>query len=165
MMDGPQGQPKEHLTTTSGTYKHTGNEDTKICITQQIIVYSGETMTPMKKDQDQVQTEWYGRENTCPLNMYEGHNQNEDQRPIQICQQNVNKSLISQLDLLQSLWHNDYDVCTIQEPYIDHKGKTRANQQWITVYPNTHHKCPDKIRSVILINTNLSTDTWKQLQF
>lgn len=97
--------------------------------------------------------------------MYEDHNRNEEQRSIQIRQQNINKSLISQLDLLQSLRHDDYDVCTIQEPYIDFRGKTRANRQWITVYPNTHQEYPDKTRSIILVNTNLSTDTWKQLQF
>ena len=57
MVDGPQGQPKEHSMITSGTHKHTGNKDTKVRITQQIIIYSGETATPMKRDQDQDQTQ------------------------------------------------------------------------------------------------------------
>jgi hypothetical protein len=56
-VDGPQGQPKEHSTITWRTHKHTGNKDAKVRITQQIIIYSGETATPMKRDQDQDQTE------------------------------------------------------------------------------------------------------------
>ena len=97
--------------------------------------------------------------------MSEDHNQDKTQRPIQMHQQNVNKSLISQLDLLQSLRRDDYDICLIQEPFIDFRGKMRANCQWITVYPNTHQDHPDKTRSAILVNTNLLTDTWKQLPF
>ncbi|KAF8221464.1 hypothetical protein L208DRAFT_1531992, partial [Tricholoma matsutake] len=80
-------------------------------------------------------------------------------------QQNVNKLLISQLDLLQSLRRDDYDICIIQEPFIDFRGKMRANQQWITVYPNTHDEHSEKTRLVILVNTNILTDTWKQLYF
>jgi hypothetical protein len=57
MVDGPQGQSKEHSMITWGTHKHTGNKDAKIHITQQIIIYSGETATPMKRDQDQDQTQ------------------------------------------------------------------------------------------------------------
>ncbi|KAF8227058.1 hypothetical protein L208DRAFT_1496931, partial [Tricholoma matsutake] len=84
---------------------------------------------------------------------------------IQMHQQNVNKSLISQLDLLVSLRRNTYDICAIQEPYIDFNGKSRANQQWITVYPNTHKDHPQATRAAILINTNISTDGWKQTHF
>ena len=61
-------------------------------------------------------------------------------RHIQVHQQNVNKLLISQLDLLVSLRRNTYDICTIQEPYIDFNGKSQANWQWITVYPMLRQK-------------------------
>ena len=98
------------------------------------------------------------------MNMPENPQEERLDRTLKIRQQNVNKSLISQLDLLASLRRDDYDVCTIQEPYIDFNGKTRANRQWITVYPNTHSEHPDATRSVILVNTNLVTDTWKQIQ-
>src|SRR3984885_8133890 len=54
---------------------------------------------------------------------------------------------------------------TIQEPYIDFNGKSRANRQWITVYPNTHNEHPQATRAVILVNTNKSTDAWKQIPF
>ncbi|KAF8226492.1 hypothetical protein L208DRAFT_1049965, partial [Tricholoma matsutake] len=67
------------------------------------------------------------------------------------------------------LRQDDYDICTIQEPYIDFNGKTCTNGQWITVYPNTHKEHPDVVfenatRSVILVNANLVPDTWKQIQ-
>ena len=80
-------------------------------------------------------------------------------------QQNINKSLESQLDLLESLRRNKYDICAIQEPYVDFKGKTHANRNWTTVYPNTHQEHPDRTRSVILVNANLLTDAWKQINF
>ena len=35
----------------------------------------------------------------------------------------------------------------------------------MTVYPNTHHSHPDSTRSLLLINTNLLTDSWKQINF
>jgi hypothetical protein len=97
--------------------------------------------------------------------MPETHNRNTPQKPLHIRQQNVNKSLISQLDLLESLKRNDYNICAIQEPYIDFRGKTQANRQWITIYPNTHHEHPDSTQSITLINTNLITDSWKQIHF
>jgi hypothetical protein len=86
-----------------------------------------------------------------PLNMPE-HEDNNPLRLFTIRQQNTNKSLLSQLDLLESLKRDDYDVCAIQEPYIDFNGKSRANHQWTTVYPDTHHSHPDSTRSLLLIN-------------
>jgi len=97
--------------------------------------------------------------------MPENQEHEQTQRMLQIWQQNVNKSLLSQLDLLQSLKRNVYDVCAIQEPHIDFQGNTRANHNWTTIYPNTHKTHPNNTRSVILINTNLLTDAWKQIEF
>jgi hypothetical protein len=77
----------------------------------------------------------------------------------------MNKSLESQLDLLHSLKRNEYDLCLIQEPYIDFNGKTRANQNWVVIYPSTHSDYPDHTRSVILINTSIISDAWKQIHF
>ncbi|KAF8224608.1 hypothetical protein L208DRAFT_1041754, partial [Tricholoma matsutake] len=49
-----------------------------------------------------------------------------------------------------------YDVCVVQEPYIDFKGHMGANQNWMMIYPNTHQKHPDnRTRSV----------SWKQINF
>ena len=97
--------------------------------------------------------------------MSENQNQNRTQRPMQIQQQNVDKSLISQFDLLQNLRQDDYNVCIIQELFVDFEGKTRANCQWTTVYPNTHREYPGKARSIILVNTDILTHAWKQINF
>ena len=69
------------------------------------------------------------------------------------------------MDLLESLKRDDYDICIIQEPYIDFNGNSRASRQWSIIYPNTHREHPHSTRSIILINTNLSTDAWKQINF
>ena len=97
--------------------------------------------------------------------MPEDQEQEQTQQLLQLWQQNINKSLLSQLDLLQSLKCNMYNVCVIQEPYIDFQGHMWANCNWTTIYPNMHKTHPDRTRSVILINTNLLTDAWKRIDF
>ena len=47
-----------------------------------------------------------------------------DTQKLQIWQQNINQSLEGQLDLLQSLKANNYDVVVIQELHIDFLGHT-----------------------------------------
>ena len=111
----------------------------------------------------QQDCQWTG--NSRLLIMPEDQEQEQTQQLLQLQQQNINKSLLSQLDLLQSLKCNMYDVCTIQELYIDFQGHTWANCNWTTIYPNTHKTHPDSTRSIILINTNLLTDAWKQIDF
>ena len=91
------------------------------------------------------------------LQLYKAH------RNLQLWQTNINKSLLSQQDLLISLKRNNYNICTIQEPYIDQNGLSRANYQWFTVYPSTHTTAPEATRSILLINTNLLTNDWKQI--
>jgi hypothetical protein len=126
-----------------------------------------EAWTNNLKTQNQGWEQWghHKTENPCALNMPENQEQEQSQRLIQIWQQNINKSIESQHDLLESLKWNVYDVYTIHKPYIDFKGKMRANWNWTTVYPNTHDKYPDRTRSIILANANLSTDAWKQVKF
>jgi hypothetical protein len=58
-----------------------------------------------------------------------------ESRKLRIWQQNLNRSLEGQLDLLQSLKDNDYDIVALQEPHIDFLGRTRANPHWTVVYP------------------------------
>ena len=73
------------------------------------------------------------------------------------------EQISSELDLLDSLKWDDYIICIVQEPYINFNSNSWANWQWFTIYSNTHQEHPDSTRSIILINTNLSTDIWKQL--
>ncbi|KAF8236008.1 hypothetical protein L208DRAFT_1253814, partial [Tricholoma matsutake] len=68
-----------------------------------------------------------------------------------------------------SLRRDKYDICAIQEPYTNFNAKEttyqRANRQWTTIYPSTHGTHPQSSRSLILINTNIPTDSWKQITF
>ena len=118
----------------------------------------------MSEDQDHCQRGHQTEDKACCLNMSEDLQEGQHSRPLNIQQQNINKSLISQLDLLASLRRDDYNICAIQEPYIDFNGKTCANRQWVTVYPITHEEHTDAMRSVTLVNTDLLTDTWRQIQ-
>ena len=95
--------------------------------------------------------------------MPEQDNQIGGRNYLHIQQQNTNKSLGAQDDLLMSLKRNIYDICAIQEPFIDFNGKSRANNQWFTVYPSTHNSAPNAMRSILLINTNLLTNNWMQI--
>ena len=88
---------------------------------------------------------------------------NRDTRKLKIWQQNLNKSLEGQLDLLQSLKDNDYDIMALQEPHIDFLGRTRANVHWRVVYPNRHLADLSKTRAAILINQNISTNNWDEI--
>ena len=88
---------------------------------------------------------------------------NDRCKHFELKQQKTNKSLDSQIDLLMNLKRNTYKVCAIQELYINQNGKTRANAQWITIYPSTHNLALKATRLVILINTNILTNNWKQL--
>ena len=79
---------------------------------------------------------------------------------LKIWQQNTNKSMYAQQDLLETLQEQDADIVCIQEPYLDHWGNTRANAHWRTVYPPSHRKDHTKTRSLIMIRTRISTDQW-----
>src|SRR5882762_4587870 len=84
-------------------------------------------------------------------------------RTIRIWQQNINRSLEGQLDLLQSLKADKYDIVALQEPHIDFLGRTRANPYWTVIYPKNHLANPEKTRAVILINRNISTNIWDEI--
>lgn len=108
---------------------------------------------------------WKHCVNTLHYPMSDNHEDNNPQWSFQIQQQNTNKSLLSQLDLLHSLKQSEYDLCLIQELSINFKGKTHTNQNWAVIYPTTHKKHLAHTRSVILINTNVLSDAWKQIHF
>ena len=71
---------------------------------------------------------------------------------LTIRQQNVNKSLIAQSDLLHHLDPEIYDFTAIQEPYLDRNHNSQANHNWFTVYPKEHYTNPSKTRSIMLVN-------------
>jgi len=82
---------------------------------------------------------------------------------LRIWQQNVNQSLIAQLDTLESADPKGYDLILLQEPYVDHLGATRATTYWTVVYPPRHRDAPKRSRSIILVNKRLATSSWTQI--
>src|SRR5580698_1720821 len=82
---------------------------------------------------------------------------------LRIWQQNVNKSLTAQQSLINSIHPNNYDLILLQEPYLDHNRRTRANPNWRVVYPSSYYTDNSAIRAVILVNTKIDTNRWKQI--
>ena len=84
---------------------------------------------------------------------------------LRIWQQNLNKSLTSQLHLLNSAHPNDWDVIILQEPWMGHLG-TRSSHHWRVLYPNSYFIDNTKTpRSLIFINTNIPTNAYEELHF
>ena len=61
-----------------------------------------------------------------------------------IRQQNVNKSLVAQGDLLHQLDPKEFEIVAIQEPYLDCNHNMRANLHWYTLHPKEHYVEPEK---------------------
>ena len=84
---------------------------------------------------------------------------------LSILQQNVTKSLIAQGDFLPWIDPGTYDIGAIQEPYMDHNHNSQAGHHWYTIYPKEHYINPVKMRSLMLINRQIATDAWSQVDF
>lgn len=90
----------------------------------------------------------------------------QNRRHLRIWQENLNKSMNANLDLINHpRLHLDWDLILIQEPYLDFLNNTRASHNWRVVYPTNHGSSPQHTRSVILVNSRLSTNDWRQLDF
>jgi Endonuclease-reverse transcriptase len=83
---------------------------------------------------------------------------------LRIWQQNVHKSKTAQDYILNTTNPSDWDIIAIQEPWINRFGNSRGSQFWRVVYPTNFYAegCP-RICSILLINTNLSTDSYISL--
>ena len=57
------------------------------------------------------------------------------------------------------------DIVVIQEPAIVNNNHSIASRDWILVYPMPHQSNPEKTRSLMLIQAQISTDSWNQLDF
>jgi len=90
-----------------------------------------------------------------------------DTNNITIWQQNVNKLPACQYDLLSSnkLTTINIDVIALQEPAIINANRSIAARDWISVYPTPHLSNPEKTRSLMLFNAQISMDSWNQLNF
>lgn len=89
--------------------------------------------------------------------------QRVDTTPLRIWQQNTNKSLIAQLDVLHTATPADYDLIFIQEPHIDFNKLTRALSHWHVIYPTGHHDRAERTRSVTLVSKRLTTNNWTHI--
>jgi hypothetical protein len=95
------------------------------------------------------------------------HNATKECKALAIWQQNCNKSPTCQHGLLSSgrLAQHNIDIIALQEPSINFLNKTIASRDWVLLYPTTHDKQPEKTCSVILIQSNLLTENWEQIDF
>jgi len=84
---------------------------------------------------------------------------------LRIWQQNLNTSHTAQLTLLNSPISDEWDILALQEPALNSLGNTRANAHWRVAYPTRKYTHEDKPRAVTLINSKISTNTWKQILF
>ncbi|KAF8225385.1 hypothetical protein L208DRAFT_1041625, partial [Tricholoma matsutake] len=58
----------------------------------------------------------------------------------------------------------DWDIIALQEPFLDNIGNTKASPYWRVLYPTDHHKdCSDCMCSILLINSNISTNAYTPL--
>jgi len=84
---------------------------------------------------------------------------------LRIWQQNLNKSLIAQQHLLNTASPQEWDILLLQEPWFGNTV-TRASHAWRVLYPDTHYENnTTNLQSIILVNTNLPTDCYEQIQF
>ena len=83
---------------------------------------------------------------------------------LRIWQQNLNKSLTAQEDLLHRATPTNYDILALQEPYLDTLKNTRATRHWIVHYPTVRDRdTSGRTRATILVNKHLSTGSWAPL--
>ena len=89
----------------------------------------------------------------------------DNQRHLRISQQNLNKSLTAQLHLLNAAKPANWDILLIQEPWMAFNG-TRATYDWRVLYLKIYFEDNTKpLRSLILVNSKISTNQYDQLQF
>jgi hypothetical protein len=82
-------------------------------------------------------------------------------KKLRIWQQNVHKSKTAQEYVLNTASPENWDVIALQEPWFDTYGNSRGTQYWRVVYPaNFYIEGRPRVRSILLINTNLSTDCY-----
>ena len=83
---------------------------------------------------------------------------------LRIWQQNVHKLKTAHSYVLNTANPQDWDIIALQEPWIDSFSNLRGTQHWRVMYPMNFymegHPC---ICSILLINTNLSTDCYSVL--
>jgi ribonuclease HI len=81
---------------------------------------------------------------------------------LKLLQQNLNKSNEAQSALLHDT-HNAH-ILLLQEPYINKSGNTTIGTSgWTSIYPTRCNERDTKIRSVILVRSDMNTDSYEPL--
>ena len=81
-----------------------------------------------------------------------------------IWQQNTYNSKYTQQYIINSANPANWNILVIQEPWLDPHGNTRASGFWCMLYPSSHfHDNTPCTCSILLINTNISTEAYSQL--
>ncbi|KAH8806567.1 hypothetical protein DL96DRAFT_1474439, partial [Flagelloscypha sp. PMI_526] len=85
---------------------------------------------------------------------------------LRILSQNLRKSQIAQLALLNSEELNEYQIVCLQEPYINvWNNNTTSHANWEVIYLTERKRKPkDKYCSVILVKKSLASDLWKEIE-
>ena len=88
-----------------------------------------------------------------------------DEQPIRlrIRQQNMRTARDAHFDLFNSDIHNTADILLLQEPYFDTYGNTKVSYHWHVLRPTSYKDSEEKIMALILINKNISTGQWTQI--
>lgn len=85
-------------------------------------------------------------------------------KQLQIWQQNERKSIYAHESLLLQAKPEDWDLIVIQEPWLDKTGRVCGSQYWRILYPaNYLFNGQTRCRSIILINTNISTECYTSI--
>lgn len=83
---------------------------------------------------------------------------------LRILQINLNKSEKGHLDLINKPLDRAWDIILVQEPHILWNRLTRAPNNFTTIYPQEHFAANLRpVRSIIFINTNLLSSSWRAL--
>ncbi|KAF9480704.1 hypothetical protein BDN70DRAFT_804789, partial [Pholiota conissans] len=83
---------------------------------------------------------------------------------LRILQINLNKSNKGHLDLINKPLSKDWDIILIQEPHITKMGLIRTPKKYTIVYPPDRYKDgADPVRSVIMVNTQLTSSSWRAI--
>jgi hypothetical protein len=83
---------------------------------------------------------------------------------LRIIQLNLSKSEKAYLDFINGALGNKWDVILIQEPYFTHLGHIRAPNGFISIFSPDRLSNQEAItRSVIWVNSKLSTNSWKEV--
>ena len=82
---------------------------------------------------------------------------------LSIHQQNVNRSLTVKSKFLNQLDPDISNFSAIQEPYLDSNHNSHATHHWYMVYAKEHYIMPSWTRLIILVNRQLASDAWSQV--